>query len=75
MAELKQGFNGALANQQVSFMILEGAMIILAITPLTLLHPGVAFQGNWSQANFSIRASKDRLRGQGEAEKRDPVAV
>lgn len=75
MAELKQGFDGKLANQEVSFMILEGAMILLAIIPPTVLHPGFAFQGNWRQANFSIRASKDRLRAQGQGEKQDTVAV
>ena len=75
VAELKEGFDGKLANQEVSFMILEGAMVLLAVISLTVLHPGVAFQGHWSQANFSIRASKDRLRAQGEAEKTQPVAV
>lgn len=60
VAELQQGFDGALANQQVTFMILEGAMIILAVTLLTILHPAVAFQGEWHKANFAIRKSKDK---------------
>lgn len=64
VAELKQGFDGKLANQEVTFMILEGAMIILAVTSLTIFHPGTCFQGSWNQANFSIRASKDRARAQ-----------
>ena len=65
MAELKAGFNGALANNEVLFMILEGAMVVSAVILLTVLHPGIAFQGHWQETNFSLRASKDRLRTQG----------
>ena len=72
VAELKEGFDGNLANQEVSFMILEGMMILLAVIPLTLLHPGMAFQGSWDQANFKIRASKDKLLANGAVEKQDP---
>ena len=39
-------------------MVLDGVMIIIAITVLTVLHPGVAFQGHWSAANFTLRKSK-----------------
>jgi hypothetical protein len=59
VAELSGGFHGPLANNQISFMILEGAMIIIATSCLTLLHPGVSFQGSWTAANFSMRAKKD----------------
>lgn len=75
VAELKQGFNGRLANQEVSFMILEGLMILLALIPLTVLHPGMAFQGSWNQANFKIRASKDKLLSNGAVEKQDQAAA
>ncbi|MCJ1422614.1 hypothetical protein MMC29_000494 [Sticta canariensis] len=71
VAELQEGFDGKLANQEVSFMILEGLMILLALIPLTFLHPGVAFQGSWNQANFKIRASKDKLLSNGAVEKQD----
>lgn len=74
MAELEQGFDGALANQEVSFMILEGMMILLALIPLTILHPGVAFQGSWNQANFKIRAAKDRMLASSAAEKQSHTA-
>ena len=43
VAELRGGFNGALANQQVTFMILEGAMIVIACIALTMAHPGLVF--------------------------------
>jgi hypothetical protein len=36
-------------------MVLEGAMIVLATTCLTVSHPGIAFQGIWGEANFSFK--------------------
>jgi hypothetical protein len=56
VAELSGGFNGALANNQITFMVLEGTMITIACSCLTILHPGVSFQGNWGGANFTFRA-------------------
>ena len=47
IAELRGGFGGRLANQQVSFMILEGAMIAVAVLALTVAHPGFVFKGCW----------------------------
>ena len=58
VAELSGGFRGPLANNQISFMILEGVMIIIATSCLTILHPGVSFQGVWSAANFSMRGRR-----------------
>ncbi|KAI9678275.1 MAG: hypothetical protein M1817_006220 [Caeruleum heppii] len=63
VAELSQGFEGSLANDQSTFMVLDGAMIIVACTELTALHPGFAFQGNWGTANFRLRTRKGE-RGQ-----------
>ena len=54
MAELSQGFGSKLANQQVTFMILEGAMIVIASVTLTVLHPGMTFQGSWAKTDFSV---------------------
>lgn len=59
VAELSGGFHGSLANNQISFMILEGAMVTIACSCLTLLHPGISFQGRWSDANFAIWIKKD----------------
>ena len=58
VAELSGGFHGSLANNQISFMILEGAMVTIAASCLTLLHPGIAFQGRWADANFKLRGAK-----------------
>jgi RTA1 like protein len=58
VAELSGGFHGPLANDEVSFMILEGAMIVIATSCLTFLHPGIAFRDVWEKVNFSFRAGK-----------------
>lgn len=70
VAELSSGFDGKLANNEISFMILEGAMIVIACGSLTALHPGLAFQGVWSDVNFSFRTSKSSAR-EGDEEKFD----
>jgi hypothetical protein len=54
-AELSGGFRGPLANQEVTFMILEGAMISIAVTSLTVCHPGLVFKDAWHTANWSMR--------------------
>ncbi|OQO04791.1 hypothetical protein B0A48_09715 [Cryoendolithus antarcticus] len=56
VAELSGGFHGSLANNQVSFMILEGAMIIMAVLALTACHPGICFSGSWTAATWSVTA-------------------
>lgn len=58
VAELQQGFNGPIANNQVSFMILEGPMIFLAVLVMTVLHPGIAFGNNLHSATWSITQSR-----------------
>ncbi|KXT02567.1 hypothetical protein AC578_10691 [Pseudocercospora eumusae] len=62
VAELWGGFSGKLWNDEVDFMILDGAMIGLAVCLLTVLHPGAAFGGQWHMANWNLRKrSKQRL--------------
>ena len=58
-AELQGGFHGKLANQQITFMILDGAMIISACILLTVFHPGLSFQGRWHDASWSL-GKKDK---------------
>ncbi|KAL8816966.1 MAG: hypothetical protein Q9223_004115 [Gallowayella weberi] len=48
VAELSGGFDGHLANDEVTFMILEGTMIAIASIALTLPHPGMVFGRNWN---------------------------
>ncbi|KPM42163.1 hypothetical protein AK830_g4430 [Neonectria ditissima] len=58
VAELQQGFNGPIANDEVSFMILEGPMIFLAVLAMTVLHPGIAFGDKLSNATWSVKQSR-----------------
>ncbi|KAL8783653.1 MAG: hypothetical protein Q9195_009327 [Heterodermia aff. obscurata] len=58
-AELKGGFDGKLANQEVTFMILEGAMVAIASIALTVAHPGLIFGPFWRlpRAREAVRGS------------------
>ena len=60
VAELSGGFGSALANDQITFMILEGAMIVSACLCLTLFHPGRAFAGGWKSAGYTMRAGGEK---------------
>lgn len=52
-AELSAGYNGPLANDEVTFMVLEGAMITLACLLLTTFHPGlVVGTEGWRAASW-----------------------
>ncbi len=39
-------------------MILDGAMVTIASSCLTFLHPGISFQGHWADADFKFRSGK-----------------
>lgn len=54
-AELSGGFHGPLANDEVSFMILEPAMISIAVISITAFHPGWVWQGQWNEAVWKLR--------------------
>jgi hypothetical protein len=53
LAELSQGFHGPLDNQEITFMVLEGIVIITACTVLTASRPGYAFGRRWVAAKTS----------------------
>ncbi len=53
--ELSGGFGGALANNQDTFMVLEGPMVIIAVLAMTLFHPGMCFNGHWAAAGWTLR--------------------
>lgn len=59
-AELWEGFSGKLWNSETDFLILDGAMVALAVLALSALHPGLAFGGQWHAANWSLRTGKDK---------------
>ncbi|KAL4784865.1 RTA1 like protein-domain-containing protein [Aspergillus varians] len=54
-AELREGFDGELANDEVTFMILEPTMIAIAVIALVVFHPGVVWKGQWNEAVWSTR--------------------
>lgn len=66
--ELSEGFSGEMANREVDFMVLDGVMVILACTCLTVLHPGFGFEGRWHEADFKFRTSKNRVTDGGDEE-------
>ncbi|KAL4925649.1 RTA1 domain-containing protein [Aspergillus undulatus] len=59
-AELREGFDGELANDEVTFMILEATMIALAVIALTAFHPGAAWKGQWNNAVWSTRGKNEQ---------------
>ncbi|KAE9965822.1 hypothetical protein EG328_009378 [Venturia inaequalis] len=73
VAELSDGFHGKLANQEVTFMILEGAMIIIAVSAVTIMHPYFAFGGAWGEAAWSLRGKKGVEAGFGGKGSRESV--
>ena len=63
VAELQHGFGSRLASNQVTFMILEGAMILIAAVALTAFHPTLVFGDLWQEVTRGIRkpATKSEL--------------
>lgn len=73
-AELSGGFAGHLANNEVSFMILDGAMIMIACGALTLLHPGYSFtRAGWAAAAYPFfnKSAEKIARDQARDERRE----
>ncbi|KAJ4328753.1 phospholipid-translocating ATPase rsb1 [Fusarium piperis] len=63
VAELSQGFDSKIAKSETAFLLLEGTMIFVSCLCLTIYHPGIAFQGRWVDADFSMKA-KSRSNGE-----------
>ncbi|KAL9019841.1 MAG: hypothetical protein Q9185_002890 [Variospora sp. 1 TL-2023] len=64
VAELQEGFDGRLANDEVTYMVLEGMMIVLASLALTAAHPGFVFGRKWN-----MKRARAELVSGGAAEK------
>ncbi|OBT81689.1 hypothetical protein VE02_10059 [Pseudogymnoascus sp. 03VT05] len=53
VAELSGGFQGSLANNEVSFMVLDGVMIMITCLAFSVLHPGYGFtRAGWAAAAY-----------------------
>lgn len=59
-AELWEGFEGELWNDETDFMVLDGMMIALAVVCLTVLQPGMAFGGQWGAGNWTFKTGKGK---------------
>lgn len=57
VAELSQGFESDLAEDETAFFVLEGAMVLTAALALTICHPGPAFQNRWPEADFELKST------------------
>jgi len=63
VAELSEGFGSALANNEVTFMVLEGGMVASAVILLTAMHPGLVFERKgWKEAGWTL-SGKPTKRG------------
>jgi hypothetical protein len=61
VAELSAGFGGQLANDEVTYMVLEGAMIIVASVTLTAMHPGIGFgRQAWEEGDWHFREHQEK---------------
>lgn len=58
VAELSKGFSSSLANNEVMFMVLDGAMMSIAVIVLTVGHPGPALGNMWRQGDFKLCGSR-----------------
>jgi hypothetical protein len=63
--ELWGGFEGELWNNETEFLVLDGAMVALAVLLLSVLHPGPAFGAEWHKANWSLRSKKGKRNVEG----------
>ncbi|KAH6869510.1 RTA1 like protein-domain-containing protein [Thelonectria olida] len=58
VAELSQGFDSEISENEPVFLVLDGTMILCASLLLTLLHPGHVFLEYWAKAEFDVRTGK-----------------
>jgi hypothetical protein len=60
--ELSGGFQGHLfVSDEALFMVMEGVMLVFAGACFTFLHPGVAYQGQWKDVNYSFHHKGETL--------------
>ena len=54
VAELHSGYGGKLANDEVLYMVLEGAMMTVAVLALTVVHPGPVLGPAWQATELKL---------------------
>ena len=60
VAELGEGWEGALIKNQSLFIGLEGAMVIVAVLALNAFHPGICFREGYDLPLRKIKSKKNR---------------
>ncbi|KAK5047202.1 hypothetical protein LTR84_006724 [Exophiala bonariae] len=60
VAELSEGFKGALANDEVLYMIFEAVMMVICVFVLTVGHPGLTLGNYWNIGEFHWRQGRNR---------------
>jgi hypothetical protein len=59
-AELNGGFSSNLANDEIAFMILEGASMVVACGSMSIFHPGLSLKGHWNDPmSWPLKAQQD----------------
>ncbi len=61
-AELGEGSSGKLANQQITFMLLESGMIVNVVELLTVWASRTEISGAWQRAGWRFRSGKAKER-------------
>ncbi|CAN8098032.1 unnamed protein product [Discula destructiva] len=67
VAELHQGYSGALVREEGLFIGLEGVMVVTAVYALMIGHPGLAFQGREARLCLDGNGEKSKMDREAEA--------
>lgn len=73
VAELSEGWEGALIKNQHLFIGFEGAMVIVAVLVLNIFHPGYCFREGYVQRKYRNLRRKKGKKSIVEEEKGSPV--
>ena len=75
VVELGEGWEGALIKNQTLFVVLEGAMVVLAVLSLNIFHPGLCFREGYVRKPKAMRQASNRVwrRQPGATEKQSPA--
>ena len=70
VAELSEGWTGALIKNQHLFIGFEGAMVVVAVLVLNLFHPGYCFREGYAQKKYGNLFRKKEKRGEDMADEK-----
>lgn len=73
VAELSEGWEGALVKNQKLFIGLEGATVMVAVLSLNAFHPGLCFREGYTPKTRGIRSGRKGRSDVGKIEKGSPT--